>query len=76
MALDIPLPGSILCHAHWTMNRQKMSKSVGNVVDPFQILEQYSGDSVRWYLATLGGRFMDDVGRCLLLISRIIDSFQ
>ncbi|PVG02304.1 hypothetical protein CPB86DRAFT_726266 [Serendipita vermifera] len=61
MALDIPLPRSILCHAHWTMNRQKMSKSVGNVVDPFQILERYGGDSVRWYLATLGGHFMDDV---------------
>jgi methionyl-tRNA synthetase len=55
------------------MNRQKMSKSVGNVVDPFQILERYGGDSVRWYLATLGGRFMDDVGRYILLISRIID---
>lgn len=63
MALDLPLPGGILCHAHWTMNRQKMSKSVGNVVDPFEILEKYGTDSVRWYLARNGGNFVDDVGK-------------
>jgi methionyl-tRNA synthetase len=62
MALDLPLPRNILCHAHWTMNRQKMSKSVGNVVDPFTILEKYGADSVRWYLAKVGGHWTDDVG--------------
>lgn len=61
MALDLPLPGGILCHAHWTMNQQKMSKSVGNVVDPFEILQKYGRDSVRWYLARNGGNFADDV---------------
>lgn len=61
MALDIPLPRQILCHAHWTMNKQKMAKSVGNVVDPFKILETYGQDSVRWYLARVGGNFVDDV---------------
>jgi hypothetical protein len=44
------------------MCRQKMSKSIGNVVDPFQILEKYGTDSVRWYLARVGGNFVDDVG--------------
>jgi methionyl-tRNA synthetase len=44
------------------MNRQKMSKSVGNVVDPFTILEVYGVDSVRWYLAKVGGHWTDDVG--------------
>ncbi len=39
-----------------------MSKSTGNVVDPFQILEIYGTDSVRWYLARIGGNFVDDVG--------------
>ena len=62
MALDLPLPRNILAHAHWTKCRQKMSKSTGNVVDPFQILEIYGTDSVRWYLARIGGNFVDDVG--------------
>lgn len=62
MALDLPLPRNILAHAHWTKSRQKMSKSIGNVVDPFQILETYGTDSVRWYLARIGGNFVDDVG--------------
>jgi methionyl-tRNA synthetase len=62
MALDLPLPRNILAHAHWTMGRQKMSKSIGNVVDPFQILDAYGTDSVRWYLARVGGNFVDDVG--------------
>lgn len=39
-----------------------MSKSTGNVVDPFQILEEFGTDSVRWYLARVGGNFVDDVG--------------
>ncbi|KAJ2295029.1 methionyl-tRNA synthetase, partial [Coemansia sp. RSA 2702] len=35
MAAGLPLPKRILAHAHWTMGGQKMSKSRGNVVDPF-----------------------------------------
>jgi len=62
MALVLPLPRKILAHAHWTIRRQKMSKSTGNVVDPFQILEEYGTDTVRWYLARVGGNFVDDVG--------------
>jgi tRNA synthetases class I (M) len=62
MALNLPLPRGILCHAHWTMNRQKMSKSVGNVVSPFEVMEKYDIDTVRWYLARNGGNFVDDVG--------------
>lgn len=68
MALDLPLPRNILAHAHWTMGRQKMSKSVGNVVDPFQILETYGTDSVRWYLARVGGNFVDDVGGSIITV--------
>lgn len=33
-------------------NGNKMSKRVGNVVDPFQTIEQYSADATRWYLIT------------------------
>jgi len=48
------------------MCRQKMSKSIGNVVNPFQILETYGTDSVRWYLARVGGNFVDDVGESII----------
>lgn len=55
MALDIPLPRQILTHAHWTLGRQKMSKSLGNVVNPFFALERFGVDAVRYYLAHDGG---------------------
>ncbi|CAE6416600.1 unnamed protein product [Rhizoctonia solani] len=35
LALDLPPPGTLLTHGHWTKDRQKMSKSRGNVADPF-----------------------------------------
>lgn len=35
LALDLPPPKTLLTHAHWTKDRQKMSKSRGNVADPF-----------------------------------------
>ncbi|KAG9076006.1 methionyl-tRNA synthetase, partial [Ceratobasidium sp. UAMH 11750] len=34
LALDLPPPGTLLTHGHWTKDRQKMSKSRGNVADP------------------------------------------
>jgi methionyl-tRNA synthetase len=35
LALDLPPPKTLLTHGHWTKDRQKMSKSRGNVADPF-----------------------------------------
>lgn len=61
-ALDLPLPKRLLAHSHWTVNRRKMSKSIGNVVDPFQAIDDLGADPVRFYLARIGGRFKDDVG--------------
>ncbi|KAI0053765.1 hypothetical protein FA95DRAFT_484434 [Auriscalpium vulgare] len=60
-ALNLPLPRRLLAHSHWTVNRQKMSKSVGNVADPFQAMNHLGVDLVRYYLARVGGRFKDDV---------------
>jgi len=50
MALDLPLPKRILSHAHWTMNQRKMSKSLGNVVNPFFALDRWGVDAMRFYL--------------------------
>ncbi|KAG0641656.1 tRNA synthetases class I (M)-domain-containing protein [Tuber brumale] len=55
LALNIPLPRRILTHAHWTMNHRKMSKSTGNVVNPFFALNRFGVDTVRFYLLHEGG---------------------
>jgi methionyl-tRNA synthetase len=59
MALDLPVPKRFLCHAHWTMNEEKMSKSVGNVVNPFHAMERFGVDTIRYYMVRDGG-FADD----------------
>lgn len=50
MALNLPLPKTIVTHAHWTMNKQKMSKSTGNVVNPGLALSRFGVDTMRYYL--------------------------
>ncbi|KAJ2328682.1 methionyl-tRNA synthetase, partial [Coemansia sp. RSA 2681] len=55
MAAGLPLPKRILAHAHWTMGSQKMSKSKGNVVDPFVAIEQYGLDTLRYFMIRNGG---------------------
>jgi methionyl-tRNA synthetase len=62
MALGLPLPKRLLVHSHWTVEKKKMSKSVGNVVDPFETMATYGADSARYFLARVGGRFKYDVG--------------
>ncbi|KAI9279190.1 tRNA synthetases class I (M)-domain-containing protein [Sporodiniella umbellata] len=55
MAAGLPLPKQLLVHAHWTMEKQKMSKSKGNVADPFEVMKEYGVDAVRYYLVRNGG---------------------
>ncbi|KAI3615254.1 methionine-trna synthetase [Moniliophthora roreri] len=62
LALKLPLARQILTHAHWTSSQKKMSKSLGNTTDPFQAIDEFGIDSIRYYLAKVGGRFRDDVG--------------
>ncbi|KAI5829080.1 hypothetical protein K523DRAFT_242998 [Schizophyllum commune Tattone D] len=61
VALNFPLPGRLLSHGHWTVEGRKMSKSLGNVADPFDAMERHGVDCVRYYLARVGGKFRDDV---------------
>lgn len=54
MAAGLSLPKKILCHGHWLVDNRKMSKSIGNVVDPNEILRKYHTDAVRYYLLREG----------------------
>lgn len=51
LAAQLPPPQQLVVHCHWTMLGSKMSKSLGNVVDPIEILDRYGIDSVKFFLA-------------------------
>lgn len=55
MASNIEPPKKVIVHAHWTMNKEKMAKSKGNVVDPFELIDKYGVDYVRYFLLRDGG---------------------
>ena len=50
MALELPLPKHLAIHGWITMNGEKMSKSLGNVVDPFVLGERYGCDAIRYHI--------------------------
>ncbi len=50
MAAGLPIPKAVYVHGFVTSEGQKMSKSLGNVVDPMLLLEQFPMESIRYYL--------------------------
>jgi methionyl-tRNA synthetase len=50
MALGLPLPGNIFAHGWWTQDGKKMSKSLGNVIDPNEIVAAYGADAFRYFV--------------------------
>ena len=50
MALERPLPKTIFAHGWWTVNGEKMSKSRGNVVDPYAVVDELGTDAFRYFL--------------------------
>ncbi len=50
MALDLPLPKHLVVHGWISFNGQKMSKSMGNVVDPFVLGKRYGADAIRYHI--------------------------
>ena len=50
LALDLALPKKIFVHGFITVAGQKMSKSLGNIIDPFELVNKYGTDAVRYYL--------------------------
>ncbi len=50
LSAGLPLPHEILVHGYLTLNGTKISKSLGNTVDPKVVIERYGVDALRWYL--------------------------
>ena len=50
MAAEIELPEHIFVHGYLLMDGEKMSKSLGNVLDPFAVIERFGADALRFYL--------------------------
>ena len=50
LSIGLPLPKKIFVHGFITSDGKKMSKSVGNVIDPFEVIDKYGVDALRYYL--------------------------
>nr|WP_038455632.1 methionine--tRNA ligase [Campylobacter iguaniorum] len=50
MSLELPLPTSIAAHGWWTRDGKKMSKSIGNVVNPKEVADAYGLEAFRYFL--------------------------
>tara|TARA_B100002052_G_scaffold299022_1_gene334779 strand:- start:1654 stop:3162 length:1509 start_codon:yes stop_codon:yes gene_type:complete len=50
MACNIELPDKVFAHGWWLVDDVKMSKSLGNVIKPLELANEYGSDSLRYYL--------------------------
>ena len=50
LSAEIPPPLGVFAHGWWTVEGQKMSKSLGNVVDPYEMVQTYGADAFRYFL--------------------------
>jgi len=49
LALEIKLPKTLFVHGYFTLDGQKISKSLGNIIDPFYLIDKYGTDSLRYF---------------------------
>ncbi|GFG35949.1 hypothetical protein Cfor_02919 [Coptotermes formosanus] len=54
IAAGLEPPRSLLCHSHWTVDGEKMSKSRGNIVDPVECITKYTVSGLRYFLLREG----------------------
>jgi methionyl-tRNA synthetase len=59
MSANLQLPKELFVHGYFTVNGQKMSKTLGNVIDPVEIINKYGADSLRYYFLAKFNPFTD-----------------
>ena len=59
LSAGLKLPKKIFVHGYYTVNGQKMSKTLGNVYDPLPLLEKYGADPLRYYCLAKTPPFTD-----------------
>jgi len=59
MSANLELPKSLFIHGYFTVNGQKMSKTLGNVIDPNTIISKYGADALRYYFLAKFAPFTD-----------------
>lgn len=59
MSAKLKLPKSLFIHGYFTVNGQKMSKTLGNVVNPIDIIGKYGSDALRYYFLSKFAPFTD-----------------
>ena len=50
MAAELPLPKRVFAHGWWTNEGEKISKSLGNVINPIALIEEYGLDQIRYFM--------------------------
>lgn len=59
LSAGLPLPKKLFVHEYFTVNGQKMSKTLGNVIDPFELIETYGPEALRFYFLKYFSPFSD-----------------
>lgn len=49
LSAGLPIPKALFVHGYFTVDGQKMSKSLGNVIDPIELIKKYGEDALRYY---------------------------
>lgn len=59
LSAGLPLPKSLFVHEYFTVDGQKMSKTLGNVIDPFELIKTYGSEALRFYFLKYFSPFSD-----------------
>lgn len=59
LSAKLQIPKTLFVHEYFTVSGQKMSKTLGNVIDPFGLIKKYGADSLRYYFLAKFSPFSD-----------------
>lgn len=59
LSAELPLPKKLLVHEFFTVNGQKMSKTLGNVINPNDLIQKYGAEALRYYFLAKFSPFLD-----------------